>query len=131
MLYVGIGTTVACGLGWAITGSLALSAHDTFADPMQPGSDRALARDNGKTLALTSDLLLVGAVVSGGFTAYWYYKVYSKPEAAPAERRDDGGAPPVPGGDDEEDMPPGLGDEAMVVPYASPDGAGVAVMGTF
>ncbi len=131
VLWTGVGVTGALALGWLVTGALAVSDHGDFSDTGLGGDDRASARDSGKTMALTSDLLLVSALAAGGFTAYWYFKVYRTPEqpvAAPPVREQ--GAPPVPGGDDDGDAPPGMSG-AVFLPYVAPGAAGVAIMGTF
>jgi hypothetical protein len=130
-LYTGLVLTGACGLGWAITGSIALDDHDTYTDTTKTAAERADARTSGRNMAHLSDALLGGAVLAGGFTIYWYYAVYSKParvEKAHPPTRDDG-APPPPGGDDE-DEPPGL-EGAMLLPWVDGQGGGVAVMGSF
>jgi hypothetical protein len=132
ILYSGIGATGALALGWIVTGSLALGDHGDFRDTDLDGQARADARDSGKTMALVSDAFLIGTLAAGGFTAWYYFKVYNAPPKAAGPREapaSEPGAPPVPGGDDEEDAPPGMG--AMWLPVVTPGGAGVAVVGTF
>lgn len=80
--------TVATGTllaGATVTGLLAMSKHSTFEDPEADPDDRASARDSGKTLALVTDILIIGTAVAAGYTAYQYFAVY-RPQRETYER---------------------------------------------
>jgi hypothetical protein len=74
-LLVGVGLTAALAIGATITGLTASARHGTFSDETLPDDEREAARRSGRTLALTTDLLLVGATAAGVFSAYYYYRV--------------------------------------------------------
>ena len=93
-----------------ITGLSAVSKHSTFEDENASPGDRRDAKDAGKTLALVTDLCLVGTLVAGGFTAYWYFFKYK-----PAQRKLAG----------EHQA------KARVVPWVQPDAGGFVVAGSF
>ncbi|HET6614202.1 MAG TPA: PEGA domain-containing protein [Kofleriaceae bacterium] len=96
-----------------ITGGLALDRHGTYTDVDQPVNDRNAARDSGKTLALTTDILAGAAVATGIFTAWYYFTVY-RPESEAANGALVAASP-----------------EVMVTPYAAEQGAGIAAIGRF
>jgi Cornifin (SPRR) family/PEGA domain len=75
-LIVGASVTGGLLVVATVTGILATAKHSTFASLDAEPSTRADARDVGKTLALTTDLCLAGAVAAGAFTAYWYLAKY-------------------------------------------------------
>jgi hypothetical protein len=104
VLIAGIVTTSALLSATVVFGLFAMSKHDIFTDPERSMEDREAARDSGRTMATVTDVMLVGALAAGGFTAYWYFKQYK-----PAQQRE----------------------QTSLVPYATPDGAGVAVFGRF
>jgi hypothetical protein len=115
VLLGGIITTSALGAAAIITGVMAISAHSTYVDESNSTQDREDARTSGKTLALTTDILIAGTLVAGGFTAYWYLthrpaRSHSSEETTPA-------AEPEP--------------STALAPYVTPDGAGIAVFGRF
>lgn len=122
MLILGIAVTAGLGVGATLTGLGAVSAHGTYADGSKPLGERLDARDRGQSLALATDLFVVGAALAGGFTVYYYYKVYKpagrasvrEPEASPATDVDD-------------ESPPEIG----VTPWFGPGAGGVTVRGTF
>jgi hypothetical protein len=105
-LYIGVGATGGFVLIAAITGIAAVGKHGTFKDDDASPGDRADAKDSGKTLALVTDLCLVGAIAAGGFTAYWYFRKY-KPAQGKIETK------------------------AAVVPWVKPDAGGVSFAGSF
>ena len=105
-LYVGIGATGGFVLIAAITGIAAVGKHGTFKDEDASPGDRADAKDSGKTLALVTDLCIVGALAAGGFTAYWYFAKY-KPAKGKMETK------------------------AAVLPWVKPDAGGVSFAGSF
>ena len=95
------GVTGALAIGGAITGFAALSKHSQYEDAARERRRSArTARRDGKRLAGVTDILLGGAVVAAGVTAYYYFAVY-RPRArrAPVEpgerarRRAEAGAP--------------------------------------
>ena len=105
-LYAGLGATGGFVLIAAITGIAAVGKHSTFKDEDASPGDRADAKDSGKTLALVTDLCLVGALASGGFTAYWYYFKY-KPAKGKIEAK------------------------TAVMPWVKPDAGGLSFAGSF
>jgi tetratricopeptide (TPR) repeat protein len=113
-LYIGLGATGGLAALATLTGVLAASKHGTFTDDTKTPAERESAKDSGKKLALTTDILFVATIGAGAFTAYYYYKVF-KPEQAELEARKARNA------------------KASIwwSPYASDDGAGVAVGGRF
>ena len=105
-LYVGAGAAGGFVLIATITGIAAVGKHSTFADENESPATRSDAKDSGKTLALVTDLCLVGALVAGGFTAYWYFAKYK-----PAQRK--------------------METKAAVVPWVKPDAGGLSLAGSF
>jgi len=71
-LWVGLGATGTFTTIAMITGFKAVGQHDIFADETRSVEDRESARDSGKTLAVVTDVMLVGAVGAAAFTT-WYY----------------------------------------------------------
>lgn len=117
-LILGVSATGAFVVAAGITGGLALGRHGTYNDTTLPADDREAARDSGKTLAITTDVLAGAAVATGIVTAWYYFTVY-RPEAEAAEGN------LVAGGE-------GRGAErVMVTPYASAGGGGIAAFGRF
>ena len=110
-LTVGLVATGAFGAGALVTGFMARAKHATYEDETKPIDEREDARKAGKTLALVTDGLLVGAVVSAGFTAYWYWGVVK-----PAEN-------------DATTM--ASSKRSIWTPYVGAGEAGFAVMGSF
>lgn len=74
-LTVGLVSTGVLAAGATVTGFMARSKHATYEDDTKPVQEREDARSAGKTLALATDGLLVGAVLAAGFSAYWYWAV--------------------------------------------------------
>ena len=105
-LYVGAGATGGFVLIATITGIAAVGKHSTFKDENESPATRADAKDSGKTLALVTDICLVGAVAAGGFTAYWYFAKYK-----PAQRK--------------------METKTAVVPWVKPDAGGLSLAGSF
>lgn len=105
-LYVGVGATGGFVLIATITGLAAVGKHSTFEDANASPGDRQDAKDSGKTLALVTDLCLVGAIAAGGFTAYWYFAKYK-----PAQQK--------------------METKAAVVPWVKPDAGGLSLTGSF
>ncbi len=105
VLIAGIVTTSALLSATVVFGLLAMSKHDIYTDPERSMEDRKAAQSSGRTMATVTDVMLVGAIAAGGFTAYWYFKQYKPAQAAK--------------------------EPTALVPYTTPDGAGVAVFGRF
>jgi tetratricopeptide (TPR) repeat protein len=105
-LYIGAGAAGGFALIATITGIMAVSKHSTFEDENASPGSRADAKDAGKTLAVVTDVCLVGALAAGGFTAYWYFRKYK-----PAQRK--------------------METKAAVVPWVKPDAGGLSVAGSF
>jgi hypothetical protein len=75
MLYVAGGATLAFLAGATTTGIIAMSKQSTFEkNPDTPAGEDA--RKSGKSMALLTDGLILGTVVAGGLTAYYYTKIY-------------------------------------------------------
>jgi hypothetical protein len=70
-----------------VTGILAVGRHGTFTSSDATPAEREDARSSGKTLALVTDLSLVGGLAAGGFAAYWYFVKYRPAQQKPAEQR--------------------------------------------
>jgi tetratricopeptide (TPR) repeat protein len=85
-LYTAGGLTVAFIAGAATTGILAVGKHGTFADETASERRREDARVSGKNMALLTDGLILGTIVAGGVTAYYYTKVY-RPRQAEYKRK--------------------------------------------
>jgi hypothetical protein len=113
-LYVGAGATGALFLGTVITGLLAVHQHSIFTAAGTSTDDRLDAKDNGRKLAVTSDIMLGGTLIAAGVTAYWYVYKYKKAQEKP---RDDGHSPNAP--------------KLDFVPWVQPAGGGLAALGTF
>ena len=84
-----LGTTVTVGFltGAAVTGLAALQKNDTFKDDDELRSARDDARDSGKSLALTTDILLAGATLAGAYTVYHYFTSYRPQKKAYEEHQ--------------------------------------------
>ena len=109
-LYIGLVATGALVLGAGVTGLVALGKHGIFSDDTLEPDVREDARASGQTFSRITDVQLILAILSGGYTAYYYYGVY-KPKRRRYESR--------------------RGLEA-IVPFSSEGGVGgVAAMGTF
>jgi hypothetical protein len=115
-LIAGISATVGLAALATITGLMAVSKHGTFSDETLPAADREAAKDSGKKYALITDLVWLGTAAVGAYTAYYYYGVY-KPRKRGHERR--------------MRLKNRRESRLWVVPYASPEGGGVAVSGAF
>jgi tetratricopeptide (TPR) repeat protein len=113
VLIAGITTTAALGAATIVFGFLALSKHGIYTDENATLADREAAQDSGRTLATTTDILLLGTVAAGAFTTWWYFGKY-KPAMRAADVRE------------------GRADRGTIItPYASEDGGGVYVFGRF
>ena len=115
-LWIGVGVTGALAAGAGVTGAVALSKHGQYQDQSKSQASREAARRDGKQMASVTDILLGGALVAAGVTAYYYFAIY-QPSAAEADR---GAAI-------------GQEREAAVrfAPLVGGDVAGLAVSGTF
>lgn len=121
-LVIGISATAGLGTLATVTGLLAVSKHGSYSDESLSEDERESARSSGKDLALVTDLLWVGTIAAGAFTAYHYYKVY-KPKTRSRERQIE-----------ERRTSRELARTLrtwQVLPYAAPETAGVAVIGSF
>ncbi len=115
-LIAGISATAGLATLATITGLIAVSKHGTFSDDTLPAEDRDAAKDSGKSYALITDLLWLGTAAVGAYTAYYYYGVY-QPKKRGHERR--------------MRLKNRRRSRLLLVPYASPEGGGVAVSGAF
>jgi tetratricopeptide (TPR) repeat protein len=116
-LYVGGGA--AAGLiGIAtVTGLLAVGQHGTFTAGDSSNGARADAKTNGQRLAKVTDVCLVGALLAGGFTAYWWQYKYK-----PAQKKF---------GTEKQPRPPAMSAKATVVPWVQSDVGGFSLAGWF
>lgn len=103
-LWVGLGATALFATAATITGVAAVSKHGTYTDDSLGAEEREAARDSGKTLSVTTDLLWVATAASGAFTAWYYF-------------RDDG----------DESRTSGV----AWAPYVDGEGGGLAISGRF
>ncbi|MEJ7597508.1 MAG: PEGA domain-containing protein [Kofleriaceae bacterium] len=87
-LYIGGGVTLGLVAIGTITGLVAVSRHGTFDGEDATPDEREDARSSGKRMALVTDLCLVGALVTGGYTAYHYLYKYRPALRTQAESRD-------------------------------------------
>jgi hypothetical protein len=110
-LYVGVGATGGLVLVATITGIVAIGKHGTATDGGVSPAAREDAKSSGKTLALVTDLCLVGAVGAAAFTAYWYQYKYRPQARALAERQAQA--------------------KVDVVPWVQPQAGGLSVAGQF
>jgi hypothetical protein len=105
-LYVGVGATGGFVLIATITGIMAVGKHSTFEDKNASPNARQDAKDSGKTLAVVTDVCLVGAVAAGAFTAYWYFRKY-KPAKGKIETK------------------------TAIAPWVQPAAGGISLAGSF
>lgn len=120
ILWGSIVTTGALAAGALVTGLVAVSKHGTYTDESLPVEEREKARESGADFAVLTDVLLVGTIAAGAFTAYWFYGKMDGEAAEPARADVAGrsaGRARAPRG--------------VVVPWASRDGGGVAITGDF
>jgi hypothetical protein len=109
-VYIGAGATLGLVITATITGITAVNKHSWIVDPEVPPADRDAAASSGKTLALVTDLCIVGAVGAAAFTAYWYQYRY-RPARAAAEQQKQA--------------------KVDVVPWVQPQAGGLTVAGSF
>jgi hypothetical protein len=88
MLYIGGGVTLGLVAIGTITGLVAVGRHGTFNSDDATPTEREDAKSSGKSLALTTDLCLIGAVIAGGYTAYHYLYKYRPAARKHAESKD-------------------------------------------
>jgi tetratricopeptide (TPR) repeat protein len=113
-LIVGAAVTGGLAATAIVTGMMAQFKHSDFEDPTLSAAERESARDSGKTMALVTDLLWVGAIGAGAYTAYFYYTTY-KPNQERMKRRE----------------AERTARRVWVSPYATDQTAGLAVGGSF
>lgn len=75
-LYAAAGATGLFFVGATTTGIMAIGKHGTFKDESASDNVREDARQSGKSLALLTDGLVLGTIVAGAFTAYYFQKIY-------------------------------------------------------
>jgi hypothetical protein len=64
---------------------MALSKHSTFTDESASQSARDSAQSSGRTLSNVSDVMTTCAILSAGFTVYYYLKIYKPKTQARTE----------------------------------------------
>jgi hypothetical protein len=89
MLFVAGGATLAFFAGATTTGILAVGKSGTWHDDGASDSAREDARQSGKSLALLTDGLVLGTIVAGGLTAYYYQKIYKPKQAEYRKKLDE------------------------------------------
>ncbi len=67
-----------------ITGIMAMGAHDDFLDESKSLDDRKAAKDSGETLAIVTDVCIVGGLAAGAYTTWYYLKKMRGSREAPA-----------------------------------------------
>lgn len=122
MLYVAGGATLAFVAGATTTGIMAVGKQGTFKDDPESAAGES-ARKSGKNLALITDGLIIGAVVAGGLTAYYYTKVYKPKQREHRQKLEDrkGGAVGR--------RAPASGPKVVVTPWVQADGGGLVLTG--
>jgi tetratricopeptide (TPR) repeat protein len=113
-LLIGAGVTGGLATGALVFGIAAQRKHNRFQDETLSQSARDKARDKGKTYALLTDILWVGAAAAGGYTAYYYYTTYKPNRERDARRAAEEAARAT-----------------WLVPYAGAGEVGLAVGGSF
>jgi hypothetical protein len=121
-LYIGGGAAGAFAVVGIVTGIMAISQHSTFVADDSKAGDRADAKDRGTTLAHVTDIMFAGALVAGGFTAYWYFFKYKPAQKKQAE----GGEPMIRRDPNAPDI-----SKVDVVPWVQPTAGGFSVAGSF
>jgi hypothetical protein len=117
LLWVGAGGTIALVAIASLTGSLALGKQSDFEDTSLSETERDDAASSGKSLALVTDVCLVGAAATAAVTTYYYFKIY-RPKARDRERKQKA----VDAFHDEFS-------KVRVVPWVQPASAGLSVTG--
>jgi hypothetical protein len=84
MLFVAGGATLAFVAGATTTGILAVGKNGTWKDE---GDEDA--RKSGKSMVLLTDGLVLGTIVAGGLTAYYYQKIYKPKQAEYRKKLDE------------------------------------------
>lgn len=124
-LYAG-GAAAAALLGvGAVTGILAVGRHGTFTSADATATEREDARSSGKTLALVTDVTLVGGVAAAGFTAYWYFFKYRPALQKPAEQR------PAAVGGVRARRDAAQSAKVDLIPWVQSDASGLTLVGAF
>lgn len=111
-LWIGVGVTSALVIGGTVTGIGAASKHSQYEDEALSVEARRAARTDGQRLARFTDIAFGGAIVAGAATAWYYLAVY-RPRSTEAEAA------------------AARSDALRLEPVVGPDGAGLAVSGTF
>lgn len=121
-LYIGGGAAGAFAVVGIVTGILAVSQHSTYTSGDSKAAERADAKDAGTTLAHVTDVMFAGALVAGGFTAYWYFFKYK-----PAQKKlSEGDQPMIRRDPNAPDIT-----KIDVVPWVQPTAGGFSVAGSF
>lgn len=132
-IYIGGGATVGLVLIGTVTGIAAIGRHGQFDDSVSE-TERKDLRSSGKTLALITDLCLVGAIGAAAFTTYWYMYKYRPVSKALAERqaaRHAKGTPLAAGPSLRSTTRPMPRAKVDVVPWVQPDTGGLMAVGSF
>jgi len=116
-IYVGGGAAIGLLVIGTVTGIAAIGKHGQYDDSASE-SERKDLRSSGKTLALVTDLCIVGAIGAAAFTTYWYMYKYRPVAKALAERQ-------------AMRHPKGAAPKVEVVPWVQPDAGGFVAVGAF
>ncbi len=123
-LQIGLGLSGAFAIGATVTGLLANSRHNTFTDEAASPEARESARSSGKSLALTTDIMIIGGLAAATYSAYYYFAVYRDGNrSAAAEIR--------PAADSKRQNDQANRKTVVVGPLAGRDFAGMVVHGRF
>lgn len=123
MLYVAGGATLAFVAGATTTGIMAVGKQGTFQDDPDSAAGES-ARKSGKNLALLTDGLIVGGIVAGAFTVYYYTKVYKPKRRAYHEKLEAQRTGAMAG------RAPAVGPKVIVTPWVQGDGGGLVLSGS-
>lgn len=110
-IYIGGGAALGLALIGTVTGIVAIGKHGQYSDSRSE-TERSDLRSSGKTMALVTDLCLVGALGAAAFTTYWYVTKYRPEAKALAERQ-------------------AIGPKVDVVPWVQSEAGGLAAVGSF
>ena len=88
-LYIGGGAAVGLVGVATVAGILAVGKNGTFKSADASENERRDAKSSGERLARITDVTMVGALVAGGFTAYWYLFKYKPAQKKFSTERND------------------------------------------
>lgn len=117
-IYVGGGAAAGLLVIGAVTGIAAVGKAGQYSDSVSE-NERTDLRSSGRTLALVTDLCIVGAIGAAAFTGYWYWYKYRPVAKALAERQAVRHPKKTPVA------------KVDVLPWVQPDAGGLVAVGAF